>query len=130
MTSIAINTQPRAALWTARVLSAIAVLFLCFDGVIHVLNPAVVAQASVQLGFPPDLMPAIGMIELICLALYVVPRTAVFGAVLLTGYLGGAIAIQVRAESVPFNLIFPVIVATLLWGSLAVREHRVRSLLG
>jgi hypothetical protein len=129
MTSIAIPTPPRAALWTARVLGAIAVLFLVFDGVIHVLNPALVVQASVQLGFPVHLMPVIGVIELACLALYLLRRTSFIGALLLTAYLGGATAIQVRVESVPFNIVFPAIVATLLWGSLVLRDARVRAVL-
>jgi hypothetical protein len=132
MTSIAIttqSTQPRAALWTARVLGAIAALFLTFDGVIHVLNPALVVQASVQLGFPVHLMPVVGVIELACLALYLARRTSFIGALLLTAYLGGATAIQVRAESVPFNIVFPAIVATLLWSSLVLRDARIRALL-
>jgi hypothetical protein len=73
-------------------------------------------------------MPAIGAIELACIALFLVRRTSVLGALLLTAYLGGATAIQVRAEAVPFNVIFPAIIATLVWGSLAIRDTRVRSL--
>jgi hypothetical protein len=114
--------------WTGRVLSTIGVAFMIFDGVIHVAKPEPVVQAFAQLGFPLRLSVGIGIVELVCTALYVIPRTSVLGAVLLTGYLGGAIATQVRAGSGWFESIFPVLVAAILWGGLALRDARVRAL--
>jgi hypothetical protein len=101
---------------------------MVFDGVIHVLKPGLVADAFAQLGVPLRLSVGIGIVELVCTALYAVPRTAIFGALLLTGYLGGAIATQLRAGAGWFPTIFPLIMAALLWGGLALRDARVRTL--
>lgn len=114
--------------WTGRILSTIGVAFMIFDGVIHVTKPAAVVQAFAQLGFPVRLSVGIGIVELLSTMLYVIPRTSVLGALLLTGYLGGAIATQVRAGSGWFESIFPVLVAAILWGGLALRDARVRAL--
>src|SRR3954469_22844045 len=84
-------------LWAGRIISALAVLFLIFDSVIKVLKLAPAVEATTQLGYPASLVVTIGILELPCLAVYVFPRTAVLGAILLTGYLGGAIATNLRA---------------------------------
>jgi DoxX-like family len=116
--------------WAGRILSAIPVLFLIFDTVIKFLNIAPVTDSFTQLGYPLGLARVIAVLELVCLIAYLVPRTAVLGAVLLTGYLGGAIATHVRAESPLFtHVLFPVYVALLLWAGLYLREHRLRGLL-
>jgi hypothetical protein len=115
-------------LWTGRILSALAVLFLTFDATIKLFNIQPVVDASRLLGLPVDLAPALGVILLACLAIYLLPRTAALGAVLLTGYLGGAIAIQARVGAEPFSLVFPVILGALLWGGLYLRDKRVRAL--
>src|SRR4051794_30011565 len=86
-----------AMIWGGRVLSALAVLFLIFDGGIKVLKLAPAVEATIQLGYAENLIIPIGIIELACLAVYVFPRTSVLGAILLTGYLGGAMASQMRA---------------------------------
>ena len=100
-----------ASLWTGRILSALMVLFLIFDGVIHILKIAPVVKAFSDLGLPVDIAMPIGIIELICVLLYIVPRTSVLGAVLLTGYLGGAVLTQVRVGSPLFAVsLFPVYV--------------------
>jgi DoxX-like family len=109
-------------IWTGRVLSALVVLFLVFDGVTKVIKERHVMAASVQLGFPGDTMPLIGGILLICTLIYVIPRTALLGAVLLTGYLGGAVASQLRAGSPAFENLFPVIFGMLVWAGLFMRE--------
>lgn len=114
--------------WTGRILTGLAVAFMVFDGVIHVLKPAPVVEAFAQLGVPIGISVGIGIVELVCTALYAVPRTAVIGALLLTGYLGGAIATQVRAGAGWFPTIFPVLIAALVWGGLALRDSRVKGL--
>jgi hypothetical protein len=100
------------------------VLFLLFDSVIHVLNVPPVVQAFAQLGFPDTLALAIGIVELVCIALYVFPRTSVLGAILLTGYLGGATAIQVRVGG---SFVFSIIVGVLVWAGLYLRDERLRA---
>src|SRR4051794_23370787 len=83
-------------LWAGRVISAFAVLFLVFDAVIKVINIQPVVDSSIQLGLPVGLAPSIGILLIACLVVYLIPQTAILGAILLTGYLGGAIAIQMR----------------------------------
>jgi hypothetical protein len=124
-----VSQSARTPSWTGRVLSGIVVAFMVFDGVIHVLKPAPVADAFAQLGVPIRLSVTLGIVELACIALYAVPRTAVVGALLLTAYLGGAVATQVRAGAGWFPTIFPVIIGVLLWAGLALRNPRVRTLI-
>jgi hypothetical protein len=119
----------KTTIWVGRSISAFAVLFLIFDSVIKVLNLAPAVEATTQLGYPASLVIGIGVLELACLAVYVIPRTAVLGAILLTGYLGGAIATQVRADSPLFSVVFPVIIGALIWGGLFLREQRLRALI-
>jgi hypothetical protein len=118
----------RGALWTGRVLTALGVLFLIFDGVIKLTGHPSVAAASVELGMPATLAFKLGILELILLALYLVPRTALLGAVLWTGYLGGAIFAQLRIEApLASHTLFPIYIAVLLWGGLLLRRPVVRS---
>lgn len=120
----------RGALWTARVMAALGVLFLAFDATIHILDLPVVQQASAQLGLPAGLMVKLGFLEAILLVLYLVPRTAILGAVLWTGYLGGAILTNLRVELPLFShVLFPTYIAALLWVPLYLREPRLRALL-
>jgi hypothetical protein len=116
--------------WVGRILSAMPVLFLALDGVMKVVNVQPVMDASLVLGLPVDLAPAIGLLLLACVAIYVIPQSAVLGAILLTGYLGGAISLQVRIGAEPFSLIFPLLLGGLLWGGLYLRDERVRALVG
>lgn len=118
-----------AVRWVGRVISALAVLFLTFDGVIKVLNIQPVVDSSVLLGLPVELAPRLGILLLACVAFYVIPHSAVLGAVLLTGYLGGAIAIQARVGAGPFSLVFPLIIGALIWGGLLLRDRQLRGLL-
>jgi len=115
-----------AAAWAGRVVSALVALFMTMDAVMHLLKPQPVVTAFAQLGLSLELSVPIGLLALACTALYVIPRTSPLGAVLLTGYLGGAVAIQARAQSAAFPTIFPVVVGVLAWGSLALRD-RVRA---
>jgi hypothetical protein len=116
----------RSARWAGRVTSALVVAFLLFDGVIKamMLEPAV--EGSVRLGYPESTVFWIGLALLVSTALYAVPRTAFVGAILLTGYLGGAVATQVRVEDPWF--LFPAFIGVLVWGGLFLRDGRVRAL--
>lgn len=114
-----------AKLWTGRVLSGIVVLFMLFDAVIHLMRIPPVVEAFAQLGLPLSLAVPLGIVELMCIAVYVFPRTSVFGAILLTGYLGGAVAIQARVGNSLFGeTLFPVYIGILLWGGLLVRDEK------
>jgi hypothetical protein len=130
MPSVTAAAPSPRVLWTGRILSGLVGLFMLFDTTIHFLKPAVVVDAFNRLGYDPGLARPIGAVELICVALLLVPRTAVWGAILLTGYLGGAVATQLRAGS-PFvgETLFPVYVGILLWAGLLVRDARARALL-
>lgn len=129
----AIQTRPAAvsntALWASRVMRAVVVLFLLMDAGMHLAQPAPVVQAMDRLGFPPSAAPNLGILELVLTALYVIPRTAVLGALLLTGYLGGAVAAHVRVGNPAFEAyIFPTLVGVLLWGGLVLVDARLRAL--
>ena len=110
-------------------MSAVPSLFLLVDGVMKLMKPAVVVETTVQLGYPESVILGLGIVLLVCTGLYLVPRTSVLGAILLTGYLGGAVATHVRVGGPPFPVIFPVVVGALLWGGLILREPRLRALL-
>lgn len=120
----------RGALWTARVMATLAVLFLAFDTTIHLLNIQAVKDASVQLGLPEGLMSRLGILEAILLVLYLVPRTSILGALLWTGYLGGAVLTNLRVGMPLLGyVLFPTYIALLLWVPLWLREPRLRALL-
>jgi hypothetical protein len=116
-------------LWTGRIVSGLAVLFFLFDGVMKLLKPAVVVEATRQLGYPESDIVAIGVVLLACTLLYVFPRTSILGAILLTGYLGGAVASQVRVGAGWFNVTFAAVFGVLVWAGLWLRDNRVRNLL-
>ncbi len=118
----------KTMLWAGRVLSTLAVLFLLFDAVLHLMKPAPVAVAFAQLGYPLDLAVGIGILELVCVVIYVIPRTLVLGAILLTGYLGGAVASQLRVGHSFFETVFPIILGVVVWGGLLFRDGRLRAI--
>ena len=116
--------------WTGRTLSAIAVLFLTFDMTIKLVGAKEAVEGTAQLGWSPHHLPILAAIQAVCLILYLVPRTAVLGAVLWTGYLGGAIATHLRLDNPLFShTLFPIYVAAFIWGGLYLRDERVRALL-
>jgi len=120
----------KGRLWTGRIMSALPALFLFVDGVGKLVKPAPVVQGTVQLGYPERVLVGLGIVLLSCTVLYVIPRTAILGAILLTGYLGGAIATHVRVGSPLFShILFPVYLAVLLWGGLYLRDERLRALI-
>ena len=116
-------------LWGGRILGTLAVLFLIFDGGLKLFKPPFVIQATKQLGYCESAIVGIGITLLICTTLYVIPRTSVLGAILLTGYLGGAVASNVRAGTPVFNAAFPVLFAAAVWISLVLRNKPVERVL-
>jgi hypothetical protein len=116
----------RRARLTGRILSGLVVAFLAFDLTIKLLQLPDAVKATAQFGFPDGTLLALGVIQLVCLILYLVPRTAILGAVLWTGYLGGAIATHLRMGGPAFSFVFPLLVAALLWGGLWLRDRRLR----
>ena len=135
MTTTAAHAAPTAAPAgrTARrigyALTALVTLFLLADSVTKIIQLPAVVDATVQMGFPASAVPVIGTTLLVCLVLHLVPRTAVLGAVLLTGYLGGAVCAQLRIEAPLFsNLLFPVYVGVLVWLGLYLRSAALRAL--
>jgi hypothetical protein len=119
----------RGMLLTGRVLSGLMALFFILDGVGHLMKPAPVVDAFARLGYPLSASIGIGLLLLICTAIYVTPRTSVFGAILLTGYLGGAVSTHLRAGSSLFETVFPVILGVLVWAGLLVRDEPLRKLI-
>jgi DoxX-like protein len=119
----------RARIWTGRALSALATLFLLFDAIGKVTMPPPVMAAFVRLGFPTRLSSTIAILLFACTILYAIPKTSVFGAVLLTGYLGGAVAIQMRSGSPLFETVFPVIFGAVVWAGILLRESRLGELI-
>jgi len=118
-----------SARWTGRVLSGVAVLFLALDAVMKLLVVPAAVQGTKDLGYPVSVIFTLGVVQAVCLILYVIPRTSILGAILWTGYLGGAIATHVRVGNPLFtHVLFPVYVAMLLWGGLWLRDRRVRNL--
>ncbi len=116
----------KKTLWIGYILAAVPVLLLLMSGVMKVMNPPFVAEGFAHLGYPESLALGIGIVELFCVVLYVVPQTAVLGAILLTGYLGGATATHVRIGE-PFYM--AVLLGVVIWGSLYVRDARLRALI-
>lgn len=111
------------------IVSAVAVLFMIFDGATKVIKAQQVIEATVRIGFPESAIVPIGATLLACTALYIIPWTSIFGAILLTAYLGGATAANVRAGSPAFNTSFPIIFGILIWLGLFLRESRLRALI-
>src|SRR5688500_5149291 len=112
--------------WTGLALSGIAILFLLFDSLGKLLKVAPVVEGTAQLGYPEGAIVPIGVILLLCVVIYAVPRTAILGAVLLTAYMGGAIATHVRVGSpLLTHVLFPVYVSVLVWLGLYLRDPRV-----
>jgi DoxX-like protein len=116
-------------LWAGRIISTLLSLLLLLDGVMKLIKPAPVVEATVQLGYPESVIVGLGIVLIICTVIYMIPRTSVLGAILLTGYLGGAIATHVRAGDQLFPILFPGIIGMLIWGGLYLRDDRLRALL-
>jgi hypothetical protein len=124
-----IANESKGMLWTGRIISGLAGLMFAFDGVGHLMKPAPVVEAFARLGYPLSASVGIGILLLVCTAIYVTPKTWVLGAILLTGYLGGAVSTHVRAGSSTFETIFPVIFGVLVWLGIYLRDARLRALI-
>ncbi|MBN8219282.1 MAG: DoxX family protein [Spirochaetes bacterium] len=127
------NTTPsKGAFWSGWILSGLAIAFLTFDGIfkffLHKMPPEAVAEAA-RLNYPTNLMPGIGTTLLICTLLYAIPRTAILGAILLTGYLGGAVSAHVRIMN-PWasHILFPVYLGVFIWLGLYLRVPALHNL--
>jgi hypothetical protein len=123
---------PGAAIWTGRVMSGLVILFMVFDFSIKLIPLAIVIDSMTELGYPPsaNLARALGILLLACTALYAFPRTSVLGAILLTGYLGGAMATHLRIGSPIFShLLFGLYLGLMVWGGLYLRDPRIRALI-
>jgi len=119
-----------AALWGGRVLSGLLILFLVFDGAIKLAPLQIVTDTSLQLGIPTHLARTLGVLTLAGTLLYAFPRTSILGAILLTGYFGGAIYVHVRADSPLFShTLFGVYLGLIMWGGLWLRDPAVRALI-
>ena len=121
--------KPGKTVWTGRILSALMVLFMLFDAVSHLLKPAPVVKAFNRLNFPLDLSAPLAIIAIVCAVLYAIPQTSILGAILLTGYLGGAVATHFRARDPLFDTIFPIIFGALVWLGVYLRNARLRTLI-
>ncbi len=125
-------TEPISSrtLWASRIMGGIAVLFMLFDTGIKLMRESHAVEGTVQLGYPDSTVQLLGIIEAVCLVLYLIPRTSVLGMVLLTGYFGGAVATHVRLENpLISHVLSSVYIALMMWGSLYLREPRLRALL-
>jgi hypothetical protein len=117
-------------LWIGRIMSGLVILFLLFDGAIKLIPLDIVTETSAQLGIPVHLARTLGVLTLAGALLYAMPQTSVLGAILLTGYLGGAVYVHLQASSPIFtHLLFGVYLGVLMWGGLYLRDARVRDLI-
>lgn len=114
-------------LWVGRVISALMIVFMLFDAGIKILKLPAAVEGTVRLGYPASTVQLIGIIALVCALLYAIPRTSILGAILLTGYLGGATATQVRVQEA--WSIFPPILGALIWAGVYLRDERLRALI-
>ena len=119
----------KKSLWIGRIVSGLPALFLLVDGAMKLVKPAVVVDATTKLGYSESMIIPIGIVLIICTILYLIPTTAVLGAILLTGYLGGAVATHVRAAEGVFPIVFPIIFGALLWLGLYLNDARLRALI-
>lgn len=122
--------QAGATTWAGRVMSGVAIAFLAVDSLVKLLRLPPAMEGTAQLGYPLEVVFPLGVVLLACVLAYATPRTSVWGAVLLTGYLGGAVATHVRVGHPLFtHTLFPIYVAALLWGGVLLRDSRARAAL-
>ena len=132
--SVSLETSSRVqrsklTLWGGRMIRGLVVLFLLFDGVTKIIRAPAALAATAQLGFSASQIIGIGALLLACTIVYVIPRTSILGAILLTGYLGGATAIQFRAGNAIFETLFPVMFGVLVWAGICLSDSPLRSLI-
>jgi len=129
---MATATQPvsvsKWTFWTGHIASGLVGLFMLFDGVMKLIKQSFAVDATVKLGYPESVIVGLGIVLTAITVLYLIPRTAVLGAILLTGYLGGAVASHLRAGDEVFTIVFALVFGALVWGGLWLRDERVRNL--
>lgn len=118
----------KARFWVGWIVSVFPALFLLLDGVMKLIKPPVVVEATVKLGYAEAMILPLGLVLLTCTVLYLVPATAGLGAILITGYLGGAVATHVRVGDPAFAIFFPIILGALVWGGRYLRERRLSAI--
>lgn len=124
------RSRSTAKVWTARILTGLGAAFMLADSIVKVLKLAPAVKGTAELGFPPESVAILGAVELACTVLYLIPRTSMLGAILVTGYLGGAIATHVRLSNPLFtHVLFPSYIALLLWAGLYLRDDGLRRLI-
>jgi hypothetical protein len=129
MSSAQVESSSKKMIWTARIVTVLTSLFMLLDGVMKIVKPVQVLDATARLGYPVTTLTGIGVTLIACTLIYAIPQTSILGAILLTGYLGGAVASNVRAGSGWFETIFPALIAALVWGGVWLRDRRLRNLL-
>jgi len=124
------TTNSKGRIWTSRIMSGLVILFMLFDSIFKFIQPAEVVQGTVELGYQAHHIAIIGALGLLSTILYTIPRTAVLGAILLTGYWGGAVATHLRLDNPLFShILFSVYLGILAWGGLWLRDERVRKII-
>jgi len=125
-----VGSNSKVLFWLGWVLSGLTVLFMLFDGIAKLAMEQHVVEATTKIGYPVDAIRPLGIVLLACTVLYALPRTAILGAILLTGYLGGAVASKVRIEDPLFSsILFGVYFGIIAWGGLYLRDDRLRTLI-
>ena len=122
------QSNPKAKLWAGWIITILCTIFMLLDAIMKIIMEKHAVDSSGQIGWPVDLIQSLGIVLLICTLLYVIPRTALLGAILLTGYLGGAVAIMARVQVSGHPFVFPLIVGLLVWAGIFFRDARLRSL--
>jgi hypothetical protein len=125
LTDTHFTSPPNCAIWAGWIITGLVILFLAFDGATKIIKVAPVVEAAEKLGVPQHKLLGIGVVLLACTAIYTIPQTAVLGAILLTGYLGGAVAIHARAGSGAFPIVFSIAFGVLAWVGLVLREPQL-----
>jgi ABC-type uncharacterized transport system permease subunit len=129
MSSTETESGTKKMIWTGQIITVLTSLFMLLDGVMKIVKPVQVLEATARLGYPVTTLTGIGVTLIACTLIYIIPRTSILGAILLTGYLGGAVASNVRAGSGWFETIFPALLAALVWGGIWLRDRRLRNLM-
>jgi hypothetical protein len=124
-----IQTTSKGRLWVGRIIGGLPALFLVVDAIMKFVKPPLVVEETVRLGYPESVIIGMGVVLLAGTILYLIPQTSALGAILLTGYLGGAVATHVRVQEGWFSILFPVIFGVLLWLGLYLRDDRLRALI-
>jgi len=123
-----LNSGPKNKRWLGLIIGGLPALFLLMDGIMKLIRPRPVVDATVRLGYPETVILGLGIVLLAATILYLIPPTSVLGAILLTGYLGGAVATHVRVGEGAFPILFPVVIGAMLWLGLYFRDDRLRAL--